>query len=138
MTAATTPCRRQASPISGRSVDWVGSIHRQFRHVPYLSPSLPAHTLHRPDSIPHLSQQVSNSSETPRGSVTGGPALHPTHSQGQAGSPVKESSILQRGMSVDEQDGAEIAKELEKKGVAPTSNGSGGETDPKGMPIRSS
>lgn len=85
----------------------------------------------RPDTIPHLSQQVSNSgaSDTPRGSVSGGPALHPTHSQGQSGSPVKESSILQRGMSVDEQDAGDIAKELEKKEE---------EEGQKGVPIRSS
>ena len=58
--------------------------------------------------------------------MSGGPALHPTVSHGQSGSPVKESSILQRGMSVDEQDADEIAKEVEKA------------TEEKGMPIRSS
>ena len=71
----------------------------------------------RPESIPHLSQQTSNSgsSSTPgSGSISGGPSLHPTLSQGQSGSPVKESSILQRGMSVDEQDGEEIGEEVGK------------------------
>jgi len=38
------------------------------------------------------------------GSATGGPPLQPTLSHGQAGSPVKEPSVLQRGMSVDEDD----------------------------------
>ena len=89
--------------------------------------------MRRPDSIPHLSQQNSNSSvpttNSGSGSISGSPALHPTLSQGQAGSPVKESSILQRGMSVDEQEGEAVAQGLEKK----TSN-----EDPKGMPIPSS
>lgn len=50
-----------------------------------------------PDTIPHLS-----SSNTHNGT----PILQPVQSHGQAGSPVKESSILQRGISVDEQDNA--------------------------------
>lgn len=50
-----------------------------------------------PDTIPHLS-----SSNTHNGT----PTLQPVQSHGQAGSPVKESSILQRGISVDEQDNA--------------------------------
>ncbi|KAK5112198.1 hypothetical protein LTR85_011631 [Meristemomyces frigidus] len=75
-----------------------------------------------PESIPHLTSQ--NSQQGPQqgsqpassSSATGGPALHPTPSHpGQAaGSPVKEPSVLQRGMSVDEQDGEGIAAEVEK------------------------
>jgi len=86
-----------------------------------------------PESIPHLSQQSSNSGSvgTPTGSISGGPSLYPTLSQGQSGSPVKESSILQRGMSVDEQDGEEIAKVVEK-----ATSGGGGESAGKGIPIR--
>lgn len=70
-----------------------------------------------PDTIPHLSQQNSNSGaqadgQHGRGSISaaaGGPALTPTVSHGQAGSPVKES-LLQRGTSVDEQDSEEVAR----------------------------
>jgi hypothetical protein len=80
-----------------------------------------------PDTIPHLAQQTSHSGSI-SGPSGGGPALIPTVSQTHAGSPVKESSILQRGMSVDEQDGEEIAKAVtsgEKKG-----------DEPAGVPIR--
>ncbi|KAK4549734.1 hypothetical protein LTR36_005035 [Oleoguttula mirabilis] len=76
-----------------------------------------------PESIPHLSSQNSQTSSQPTGSATGGPALHPmpSHNQGQSGSPVKEPSVLQRGMSVDEQDGDgiddEVDHEVEEKGV---------------------
>ncbi|GAB7366734.1 hypothetical protein MBLNU230_g0690t1 [Neophaeotheca triangularis] len=81
-----------------------------------------------PDTIPHLSQQNSNSgsvSGPPSGSLgqAGTPQLQPSNSQGQAGSPVKEST-LHRGMSVDEQDPEEVArsvdedvKKAEEKGV---------------------
>ena len=91
----------------------------------------------RPESIPHLSQQTSNSGTpgTPAGSLSGGPSLHPTLSQGQSGSPVKESSILQRGMSVDEQDGEEIGEEV---GKASSGGSVGGEGVGKGIPIRKS
>jgi hypothetical protein len=79
-----------------------------------------------PDTIPHLSQQNSNSGSSDgqhgRGSISG-PALTPTVSHGQAGSPVKES-LLQRGMSVDEQDGDEVPKV------------GGGEDETGGVPIR--
>ncbi|RMY86115.1 hypothetical protein D0861_06106 [Hortaea werneckii] len=56
------------------------------------------------------------------GAANNGPALHPTPSQGgQAASPVKEPSILQRGMSVDEQESEAVAKQVqnatEEKGV---------------------
>lgn len=62
-----------------------------------------------PDTIPHLSS--SNPSNVP--------SLQPTQSQGgTSGSPVKESSILQRGMSVDEQDGDSIRDELDRKAAA--------------------
>lgn len=57
-----------------------------------------------PDSIPHLSS--SNSHNGPNGL-----SLQPTLSQGQSGSPVKESSILQRGMSISDQDDGEEAKD---------------------------
>ena len=93
----------------------------------------------RPESIPHLSQQTSNSGTpgTPAGSLSGGPSLHPTLSQGQSGSPVKESSILQRGMSVDEQDGEEIGEEVGKGTVGGSGSGSA-EGVGKGIPIRKS
>jgi hypothetical protein len=82
-----------------------------------------------PDTIPHLSQQNSSSGSADgqhRGSISG-PALTPTVSHGQAGSPVKES-LLQRGMSVDEQDTEEVAK------VAAQAQGDVDETG--GVPIR--
>ena len=85
-----------------------------------------------PDTIPHLQQQNSNGGapgEQQRGSISGapggGPALTPTVSHGQSGSPVKESA-LQRGMSVDEQE------EEAKKGVDAAADGE----EPKGVPIR--
>lgn len=53
-----------------------------------------------PESIPHLSQQVSNSGTSSTPGTT--PGLTPTISHGASGSPVKESSILQRGMSIDD------------------------------------
>jgi len=58
-----------------------------------------------PASIPHLS-----SSNPHNGGM---PTLQPTQSQGQSGSPVKESSILQRGMSVDDQDGGETRDDID-------------------------
>ncbi|KAK3710060.1 hypothetical protein LTR37_010491 [Vermiconidia calcicola] len=85
-----------------------------------------------PETIPHLSQQQSNSQGPPRSdSVSspgpgGAPALHPTLSQGQSGSPVKEASILHRGLSVDEQDGGDIEKEMDQG------------RDERGIPIRKS
>ncbi|KAL1584582.1 hypothetical protein WHR41_07076 [Cladosporium halotolerans] len=79
-----------------------------------------------PDTIPHLSQQNSNSGENQhgRGSVSGGPALTPAVSHGQAGSPVKES-LLQRGTSVDEQDPEEVSKAAQAAAE-----------EPSGVPIR--
>lgn len=61
-----------------------------------------------PDSIPHLLS--SNSQHNGNGLN-----LQPTISQGQSGSPVKESSILQRGMSVDEQDGEQIRDDFDEQ-----------------------
>lgn len=63
-----------------------------------------------PNNIPHLS-----SSNASNGN---GLSLQPTQSHGQSGSPVKESSILQRGMSVDEQDGEAIRDDLDKRAEA--------------------
>ncbi|KAG8624638.1 hypothetical protein KVT40_007705 [Elsinoe batatas] len=63
-----------------------------------------------PDTIPHLS------SSNPHNGT--GPVLQPTQSHGQAGSPVKESSILQRGVSVDEQDGEEAKDDIDRKAEA--------------------
>ncbi|KAM0715275.1 hypothetical protein Q7P37_008773 [Cladosporium fusiforme] len=81
-----------------------------------------------PDTIPHLSQQNSNSGENQhRGSIASGPALTPTVSHGQAGSPVKES-LLQRGTSVDEQDPEEVAKTAARA--------QGDADEPTGVPIR--
>ncbi|KAK1057309.1 hypothetical protein LTR33_013676 [Friedmanniomyces endolithicus] len=81
-----------------------------------------------PESIPHLSQQQSQTSSQHSGGVVGGgPSLHPTYSQGQAGSPVKEPSVLQRGMSVDEQDPEGVASSVEK---------AAGEEEKKGVRIR--
>ena len=59
-----------------------------------------------PDTIPHS------------GLNSNPPALQPTQSQGHAGSPVKESSILQRGISVDEQDGEDGRDEIDRKADA--------------------
>ncbi|EMC97513.1 hypothetical protein BAUCODRAFT_454427 [Baudoinia panamericana UAMH 10762] len=67
-----------------------------------------------PETIPHLASQQSQNSNS-GASANNGPTLHPTQSQGQSGSPVKEPSVLQRGMSVDEQDNAEdIAAQVGK------------------------
>lgn len=56
-----------------------------------------------PQSIPHLTPQNSNNGHLP--SMAGSaPGLQPTLSHGASGSPVKESSILQRGMSIDDTD----------------------------------
>ena len=60
-----------------------------------------------PNSIPHLSSSNPN----------GQPSLQPTQSQGHAGSPVKESSILQRGISVDEQE-SEAKDDLDRRAEA--------------------
>ncbi|RMY82505.1 hypothetical protein D0864_08045 [Hortaea werneckii] len=58
------------------------------------------------------------------GAANNGPALHPAPSQGgQSASPVKEPSILQRGMSVDEQESEAVAKQVENA------------TEEKGVPI---
>lgn len=48
-----------------------------------------------PETIPHLS------------TTTATPNLQPQASQSGVSSPVKEASILQRGVSVDEQEGAD-------------------------------
>jgi len=78
-----------------------------------------------PDTIPHLSS--SPSTQTPS-NPNGNPGLNlqPTHSHSSyvSGSPVKEGSILQRGMSVDDQDG-EIKSAMEKRGAAQASTSSG-------------
>lgn len=53
-----------------------------------------------PDTIPHLSSSAGTAGNN-------GLSLTPTQSHGQAGvsgSPVKESSFLQRGMSIDDGD----------------------------------
>ena len=75
-----------------------------------------------PDTIPHLAS--SNPSN--------GPSLTPTVSQsGTSGSPVKESSVLQRGMSVDEQEGDAIRDEIDRKAEAVSPP-----PQTEGMPIR--
>jgi len=61
-----------------------------------------------PDTIPHLSSSNPN----------GQPLLQPTQSQGHSGSPVKESSILQKGINVDEQDGEAAKDELDRRAEA--------------------
>ncbi|QIW97060.1 hypothetical protein AMS68_002578 [Peltaster fructicola] len=75
-----------------------------------------------PDSIPHLSQQVSNSGAS-SGTPGTTPGLTPTISHGASGSPVKESSILQRGMSIDDTPDAPASEELSAD-------------EPKGIPIK--
>jgi hypothetical protein len=81
--------------------------------------------LYRPENIPHLTnQQSGGASGEQRNSISGSLSLHPTTSQGQSGSPIKEPSILQRGMSVDEQEPEEVAK-------AAT-----GGSEPEGVPIK--
>lgn len=84
--------------------------------------------MNSPDTIPHLSSQPSQTPQTNNAAGLGTPNLHPTPSQGQSGSPVKEPSVLQRGMSVDEQDGSEVSNEV---GQAEAES-----EDTKGVPIR--
>ncbi|KAI4716045.1 Endosulfine-domain-containing protein [Aureobasidium sp. EXF-10727] len=75
-----------------------------------------------PDTIPHLSS--SPNTQTP-GNPNGNPSLNlqPTtsHQSYVSGSPVKESSILQRGMSVDDQDG-DVKSAMEKRAQAASSS----------------
>jgi hypothetical protein len=92
-----------------------------------------------PDTIPHLSS--SPSTQTPS-NPNGNPglSLQPTHSHSSyvSGSPVKEGSILQRGMSVDDQDG-EIKSAMEKRGAAQASGSSLGvspSSESDAVPIR--
>ena len=80
--------------------------------------------LYRPETIPHLSSQQSQPGSSSQGATGSTPSLHPTPSQGQSGSPVKEPSVLQRGMSVDEQEPEQVASEVEKA------------VEGKGVPIR--
>ncbi|KAG9818581.1 hypothetical protein KCU68_g18020, partial [Aureobasidium melanogenum] len=88
-----------------------------------------------PDTIPHLSS--SPSTQTP-GNPNGNPGLNlqPTqsHQSYVSGSPVKESSILQRGMSVDDQDG-EIKSAMEKRAEA-ASSGLSPSSESDAVPIR--
>lgn len=76
-----------------------------------------------PDTIPHLSTSNSHNGN--------GVNLQPTPSQGQSGSPVKESSILQRGMSVDEQEGDDTRDELDRRAEAISPP-----PETEGLPIR--
>ena len=90
-----------------------------------------------PDTIPHLSS--SPSTQTP-GNPNGNPGLNlqPTqsHSSYVSGSPVKEGSILQRGMSVDDQDG-EIKSAMEKRAqAASASSGLSPSSESDAVPIR--
>lgn len=85
----------------------------------------------RPETIPHLAQQQNNSQNPASGSLgPGTPGLYPTASQGQSGSPVKEPSILQRGMSMDEQGNVEDIGAKASEKAAPT--------EEVGIPIRKS
>lgn len=88
-----------------------------------------------PDTIPHLSS--SPSTQTP-GNPNGNPGLNlqPTqsHQSYVSGSPVKESSILQRGMSVDDQDG-DIKSAMEKRAEA-ASSGLSPSSESDAVPIR--
>ncbi|CAD0089146.1 unnamed protein product [Aureobasidium mustum] len=88
-----------------------------------------------PDTIPHLSS--SPSTQTP-GNPNGNPGLNlqPTqsHQSYVSGSPVKESSILQRGMSVDDQDG-EIKSAMEKRAQV-ASSGLSPSSESDAVPIR--
>ncbi|KAG9679902.1 hypothetical protein KCU99_g95, partial [Aureobasidium melanogenum] len=88
-----------------------------------------------PDTIPHLSS--SPSTQTP-GNPNGNPGLNlqPTqsHQSYVSGSPVKESSILQRGMSVDDQDG-EMKSAMEKRAEA-ASSGLSPSSESDAVPIR--
>jgi len=74
-----------------------------------------------PDTIPHLSSSASHNGN--------GVNLQPTVSQGQSGSPVKESSILQRGMSVDEQEDTRDEIDRKAEAVSPP-------PQTEGLPIR--
>lgn len=94
--------------------------------------SLTTISICRPDTIPHLAQQTSATGSQPGRSdsisgASGTPTLHPILSHGQAGSPVKEST-LQRGTSVDEQDGEDGA--VEEKSATEAA------AEQKGIPIR--
>lgn len=75
-----------------------------------------------PDTIPHLS------SSNPNGQ---GPLLQPTQSQGHSGSPVKESSILQKGINVDDQEGESMKDDLDRRAEAVSPP-----PQTEGMPIR--
>ncbi|KAF2720776.1 Endosulfine-domain-containing protein [Polychaeton citri CBS 116435] len=85
-----------------------------------------------PDSIPHLSPQNSNNGGP--GPAAGGQGLTPTQSQGPSSSPVKEPSVLQRGMSVDEQN-EDIRSEIEQA-TAQAGDSSTLEAEHQGVPIR--
>lgn len=113
---------------------WGGNILRTFiihsTHTAY--PHFNFDHSHRPETIPHLSQQQSSGSVPRADSISGAagaPALHPTLSHGSSGSPVKEST-LQRGMSVDEQDGGDDIPDDVKATAAAA--------EEKGIPIRKS
>lgn len=75
-----------------------------------------------PQTIPHLTPQTSNNGHL-SASPGSAPGLQPTLSHGASGSPVKESSILQRGMSIDDAD-------EETEPAKPTME------EPKGIPIQ--
>lgn len=78
-----------------------------------------------PENIPHISQVQSpgciGSPTTAQRNSISGLDLHPITSTQRttSGSPVRESSILHRGMSVDEQDNEEIAKVVEQGSEEP-------------------
>lgn len=96
----------QPPPVTTTFPPFLSFIHARS----YTVLTEPSSRQRSPDTIPHLSAQStqnphpgSNPSISSPGSP-GAPGLYPTISQVQSGSPVKEPSVLQRGMSVDEQE----------------------------------
>lgn len=84
-----------------------------------------------PDTIPHLSSSSPHSG--PNG-TNNGLNLQPTqsHQMGLSGSPVKESSFLQRGMSIDDQSAGEDTRDQfdrDAEAISPP-------PQTEGMPIR--
>ncbi len=62
-----------------------------------------------PENIPHLSSPMNNNGAVPRGSISGVPGL-------QAGSPVKESSFLNRETTAEDSGSESAAAKTEQGG----------------------
>lgn len=64
-----------------------------------------------PENIPHLSSPMNNNGAVPRGSISGVPGL-------QAGSPVKESSFLNRETTAEDSGSESAAAKTTEPGSA--------------------